>query len=87
MARLSRYLLDVKCLVRVDFDAGQDYWTNGVVLATVARMVAAGQDVRAGVHFLCDGVDPMVLMAALRQAGVRQTETFELSAAAAQPAG
>ena len=64
--------------VRIVFEAGQDYWMNGVVLATVARMVAAGKGVQAGVHFLYDAVDPMALMAELRKAGVQQTETFAI---------
>ena len=62
---------------RIMFDAGRDYWMNGVVLATVARMVSAGKDVQSGVHFLSDAVDPMALIAELRKAGVQQTETFE----------
>jgi hypothetical protein len=64
---------------RIDFEVGYDYWMNGVVLATIARMVAARKSIRAGVHFLADAVDPMALMAELQEAGVRQTETFELS--------
>ena len=66
--------------VRVVFEAGQDYWMNGLVLATTARMVAAGGRVKTGVHYLYDAVDPGALMAELRQAGVQETETF-----AAQP--
>jgi len=64
---------------RVTFDAGQDYWMNAVSLATVARMISAGNGVQSGVHFLFDAVGPMALMAELRKAGVRQTETFEIS--------
>ena len=62
---------------RIVFEAGRDYWINGVVLANVARMVSAGKGVQAGVHFLSDAVDPMAFMAELRKAGVQQTETFE----------
>ena len=64
--------------VRIVFVAGRDYWMNGVVLATVARMVSAGKGVQAGIHFLFDAVDPMASMAELRKAGVLQTETFEM---------
>jgi hypothetical protein len=63
---------------RIVFEAGHDYWMNGVVMATTARMVSAGKGVQAGVHFLSEAVDPMALMAELRKAGVQQTETFEL---------
>jgi hypothetical protein len=63
---------------RITFDAGRDYWMNAVVLATAARMVAAGNGVRAGVHFLPDSVDPIAFVGELRKAGVQQTETFEL---------
>jgi saccharopine dehydrogenase (NAD+, L-lysine forming) len=63
----------------ITFDAGRDYWMNGVALATVARMVSAGKGVQCGVHFLFDAVDPVALMAELQKAGVQQTETFEFS--------
>jgi len=62
---------------RVTFDAGRDYWTNGVALATVARMISAGNGVQSGVRFLFDAVSPMAFMAELRKAGVRQEDTFE----------
>jgi len=62
---------------RIMFDAGRDYWINGVALATVARMVLAGKGVRAGVHLLSDAVEPMAFIEDLRSAGVQQTETFE----------
>jgi len=61
----------------VTFDAGRDYWMNGVALATVARLISAGNGVQSGVHFLFDAVSPMAFMAELRKAGVRQTDTFE----------
>lgn len=60
----------------ITFDAGRDYWMNGVALATVTRMVAARKCI-PGIHFLSDGVDPMAFISDLRNAGVRQTETFE----------
>jgi hypothetical protein len=50
---------------------------NGVMLASAARMVSAGKGVRPGVHFLFDAVEPVAVMAELRKAGLRQTETFE----------
>jgi saccharopine dehydrogenase (NAD+, L-lysine-forming) len=55
----------------------RDYWINGLVLATVARLVSESKAVQAGVHFLADAVDPIAFMAELRKAGVEQTETFE----------
>lgn len=64
---------------RTVFEAGRDYWLNGVVLATAARMIAAGKGVQAGVHFLSDAVDAISFMAELRKAGVQQTETFDTS--------
>jgi saccharopine dehydrogenase (NAD+, L-lysine forming) len=59
---------------RIVFDAGRDYWMNGVVLATVARMMSSGKGVRAGIHFLSEAVDPIAFMGELRKAGVQQTE-------------
>jgi saccharopine dehydrogenase (NAD+, L-lysine forming) len=60
----------------VSFDAGSDYWMNGVALATVARMVAARKGL-PGVRFLSAAVDPADLVFELRKAGVRLVETFE----------
>ena len=63
--------------VQVVFREHRDYWINGLVLATVARMVSASRDFQAGVHFLADAVDPIAFMAELRKAGVEQVEDFE----------
>ena len=60
---------------RITFDAGRDYWMHGAVLATAARMVSAGEGVKAGVHFLFDAVDPTTFMEELRKAGVQETVT------------
>jgi hypothetical protein len=60
----------------IAFDAGCDYWMNGVALATVARMASTAKGVHAGVHFLSEAVDLLAFMGELRKAGVRQTETF-----------
>lgn len=61
---------------RIAFDAGRDYWMNGVALATVARMASTGEGVHPGVHFLSEAIDLRAFMGELRKAGVRQTETF-----------
>ena len=60
----------------VEFDAGREYWMNGVVLATAACMVSAGKGVQHGVRFLYDALEAVALMDALRKAGVRLTESF-----------
>jgi len=65
---------------RIVFNAGRDYWINGIVLATVARMIFEGKGVRTGVHFLSDAVDPIGYMAELRTSGVELTEDLELCA-------
>jgi hypothetical protein len=44
-----------------------------VVPALVARQIAEGKGVQAGVHFLADAVDPVKFMAELRKIGVEQT--------------
>lgn len=54
----------------------RDYWINGLVLATTARIVSGRTGVRAGVHFLADAVDPIAFMAELRKAGIEQVENF-----------
>lgn len=45
--------------MRVTFEAGQDYWMNAVMLATVARMVSARQGVQSGVHYLSAATGPI----------------------------
>jgi saccharopine dehydrogenase (NAD+, L-lysine forming) len=64
---------------QIVYERQRDYWINGVVVSTVARMVSQGKDVQAGVHFLADGVNPAAFMAELRKVGVEQTEDFESS--------
>lgn len=59
---------------RIQFETGFDYWMNGTVLATAARLVASGK-VNTGVHYLFDAVDPMTFMDELRKAGVQETVT------------
>jgi saccharopine dehydrogenase (NAD+, L-lysine-forming) len=59
---------------RIVFNNRSDYWIHGAVLATVARLVAEGRGVQAGVHFLADAVEPVAFMEELRSVGVEQTE-------------
>lgn len=66
---------------RIVFDAGQDYWINGVTMATAARMIYSGAGVQPGVHFLFEAVDPIAFVAALREAGVKHTGTLEVAIA------
>jgi hypothetical protein len=59
------------------YDRHREYWVNGLAAATVARLLAEGNGVRPGVHFLAEAVDPISLMAELRKAGVEQSERVE----------
>jgi hypothetical protein len=59
------------------YDKGRDYWINGLVVATAARLLSEGQGVRPGAHFLSDAVDPLAFMAELRKGGVEQSERVE----------
>jgi hypothetical protein len=59
------------------YDQHRDYWINGLVIATVARLICEGHGVRPGVHFLADTVDPIAFMAELRKGGVEQNESIE----------
>ena len=63
---------------QVMFEKGHDYWINGLVLATVACMIAAGNSVQVGVNYLSDSVDPVTFMTELRKAGVELAESFEV---------
>jgi hypothetical protein len=64
----------VESTSRIVFEKGQDYWINGLVMANVARVLAEGNDVRKGVHYLSDAVEPAAFLAALRAAGLNQTD-------------
>ncbi len=61
--------------VQITFQDGREYWVNGLVPATVARMINEGR-VQAGVHFLASAVDPVAFVAELRKAGIELTEDF-----------
>jgi hypothetical protein len=61
----------------IAYDKHRDYWINGLVIATVARLLSEGQGVQAGVHFLADAVDPIAFMAELRKGGVEPSESVE----------
>lgn len=62
---------------QIVFDKHRGYWVNGVVPAAVARLLSTRADVKPGVHYLSDAVDPIAFMPALRTAGITQTESFE----------
>ncbi|HYL45616.1 MAG TPA: saccharopine dehydrogenase NADP-binding domain-containing protein [Candidatus Limnocylindrales bacterium] len=59
------------------YEKHRDYWVNALVAATVARMIADGNGVKAGVNNLADAVDPASFLAELRNKGLEQTEKFE----------
>ena len=59
------------------YDEHRQYWANGLVPATLARMVAESKGVTAGLHFLADAVDPIAFMTELRKSGLELTENFE----------
>ena len=42
------------------FERGQDYSIHGTTLSAVARLVADGNHVKPGVHFLADAVNPVL---------------------------
>jgi hypothetical protein len=58
------------------YDKQRDYWINGLVVATVARMISEGRGVQSGLHFLADAVDPLTFMAEVQRAGIGLTECF-----------
>lgn len=61
---------------QVTFEKGCEYWINGVVAATIARLILEGGSVKTGVHYLTDAVDPVTFMQALRKVGVSHIESF-----------
>jgi saccharopine dehydrogenase-like NADP-dependent oxidoreductase len=64
---------------QIAYQEQQGYWLNGLVPATVARMISERKRVETGVHFLAEAVDPTAFMEELRKSGVEQTEQFEAS--------
>jgi hypothetical protein len=64
---------------RVVYRDRRDYWMNGIVPATVARWISQQQGVKAGLHYLADAVDPVPFIMELKQAGVEQSEEFQIS--------
>jgi hypothetical protein len=62
--------------VQLVYEEDRGYWLNGIVPATVARMISQGKEVETGVHFLASAVDPVAFMAELRKSGVELTESF-----------
>jgi len=67
---------EVTYLYQITFEKGREYWINGVVAATVARLISDGGTVKTGVHFLTAAVDPVTFVQELRRAGVPQMESF-----------
>jgi len=61
------------------YPQGRDYWMNARVLATVARMIAEGNAIKRGVHFLFEAADPADLVGALQTAGVQYSERLDYS--------
>lgn len=68
-----RYLFSTQVVYR----DRRDYWINALTAAMVARMIARGESVKPGVHFLGDAVDPMSFMSELKTSGVEQSEGFK----------
>jgi saccharopine dehydrogenase (NAD+, L-lysine-forming) len=66
---------NVSQTVQLIYDKHRDYWINGLVPTTVARLIAEGGSVKTGVRFLADAVDPIAFMQELRRAGVNQTDS------------
>ena len=64
--------------VQMIYENGLEYWVNGLVPATVARMIAQGKGVETGVHYLASAVDPVVFVAELRESGVDLSENLEI---------
>lgn len=55
----------------------RDYWINGLVPATVARLISQGRVVRSGLHYLSSALDPLLLMSELKESGVEHSENFQ----------
>lgn len=55
----------------------RDYWMNGLVPATIARLISQGGSVQPGLHYLSAALDPRLLMSELKNAGATYTESFQ----------
>ena len=67
----------VMSTVAVIYKRGLEYWINGVVPATLARLIAEGNSVQPGVNFLLEAVDPAAFLAQLQDAGIELTEKLD----------
>jgi hypothetical protein len=67
----------VALTAEIVYDKDREYGINGLVAATVARLIAEGKGVRPGVHFLADAVEPIAFMAELRKGGIEVSERVE----------
>jgi hypothetical protein len=63
----------------ISYDKQRDYWINGLIVATVARMISECRGVPSGLHFLADAVDALAFMAELQRASDGLTEPLEAS--------
>jgi len=63
--------------VQTYYEERCQYWANGLVPATLARMVSESKSVTAGLHFLADAVDPIAFMTELRKSGLELAENVE----------
>ncbi len=65
-------------------DKDRDYWINGLIVATVARMISEGRGVQSGLHSLADAVDPLAFTG-LNSDAKRRPSRAMLSGAMSSP--
>ncbi len=56
--------------VQLIYEEGQEYWVNGVVPATVARLIAEGKEVKPGINYVASAINPATMMSELQKAGL-----------------
>jgi len=76
---------DVSHRHQLSFERGREYWMNGLVAATVARLISHGRGVKPGIHFLFDAVDPIAFVEELRRAGVAVSDSFSAELSERRP--
>ncbi len=62
--------------VETIYDEGRQYWANGLLPAAAARIISENKQLKKGVHYLADAVDPVAVVTELRKSGLEATENF-----------
>jgi saccharopine dehydrogenase (NAD+, L-lysine forming) len=61
--------------VQLIYEEGREYWVNGLIPATVARLISERKEIKTGINYVANAVNPITLISELRKSGVDFTES------------